>query len=66
MIRVSVLSAEGKSLMPMKASRARRFLQQGKAKVVHNDLGLFQIQLLQQPKETETHCLGDRFSFTTV
>ena len=45
MIRVPVLSKEGLPLMPTKASRARRWLLEGKAKVVHNDLGLFQIQL---------------------
>ncbi|MUH00788.1 hypothetical protein F7734_54380 [Scytonema sp. UIC 10036] len=46
MQRVPVLSKDGARLMPTKASRARRWLEQGKAKVVHNDLGIFQIQLL--------------------
>lgn len=45
MLRVPVLSYSGKSLMPTKASRARRWLKEGKAKVIHNDLGIFQIQL---------------------
>lgn len=45
--RVPVLSLEGQPLMPTKASRARRWIEQGKAKVVHNDLGIFQIQLTQ-------------------
>ena len=49
MERVSVLSPQGKPLMPTKASRARRWLKDGKAKVVYNDLGIFCVQLLQEP-----------------
>ena len=45
MLRVPVLSPSGKPLMPTKASRARKWLKTGLAKVVHNDLGIFQIQL---------------------
>jgi len=45
--RVAVLSVDGNPLMPTKASRARRWLAEGKAKVVHNDLSIFQIQLTQ-------------------
>ncbi|XHR84455.1 MAG: RRXRR domain-containing protein [Gloeotrichia echinulata GP01] len=45
MLRVPVLAYSGKPLMPTKASRARRWLKEGKAKVIHNDLGIFQIQL---------------------
>jgi hypothetical protein len=40
--------------MPTKASRARRWLKEGKAKVVHNDLGIFQIQLVLHPKSQHT------------
>ena len=47
--RVPVLSPDGTPLMPTKASRARRWLEQGKAKIVSNDLGIFQIQLLNEP-----------------
>lgn len=47
-IRVPVLNIEGSPIMSTKASRARRWLKEGKAKVVHNDLGVFQIQLLQE------------------
>ncbi|MDJ0619500.1 MAG: RRXRR domain-containing protein [Calothrix sp. MO_192.B10] len=54
MIRVSVLDKNGKPLMPTKASRARRWLKEGKAKVVHNDLNIFCIQLLVEPSGTET------------
>jgi len=54
MIRVPVLSPKGKPLMPAKASRVRRWLKAGKAKVVHNDLGIFQVQLTQPPSGEET------------
>jgi hypothetical protein len=48
-IRVAVLSPDGKPLMPTKASRARKWLRDGKAKVVKNDLNIFQIQLIEEP-----------------
>jgi hypothetical protein len=54
MIRVPVLSPEDKPLMPAKASRVRRWLKTGKAKVVDNDLGIFQVQLLEPPPKEET------------
>ncbi len=44
-MRVPVLSKRGLPLMPTKPSRARRWLKQGKAQIVYNDLGIFQIQL---------------------
>lgn len=47
MYRVPVLSSSGKVLMPTKPSRARRWLKQGIVKVVHNDLGIFQIQFIR-------------------
>lgn len=40
--------------MPTKPSRARRWLKTEKAKVVHNDLGIFTIQLTSEPSGTET------------
>ena len=49
MIRVPVLNPNGSPAMPTKASRARRWLKEGKAKVVHNDLNIFQIQLVAEP-----------------
>jgi len=52
-VRVPVLNVDGQPIMPTKASRARRWLRDGKAKVVHNDLGVFQIQLLQEASGTE-------------
>ncbi|BAY42958.1 hypothetical protein SAMD00079811_05360 [Scytonema sp. HK-05] len=54
MYRVPVLSPSGKVLMPTKPSRARRWLKQGKAKVVHNDLSIFQIQLVRCPSAPNT------------
>jgi hypothetical protein len=45
MLRVPVLSKSGKPLMPTLPSCARRWLKKGKAKVVHNDLECFAIQL---------------------
>ncbi|MEQ8996151.1 MAG: RRXRR domain-containing protein [Coleofasciculus sp. B1-GNL1-01] len=54
MIRVPVLSPKGKPLMPAKASRVRRWLKAGKAKVVHNDLGIFQVQLVEEPSGKKT------------
>jgi RRXRR protein len=59
MLRVPVLSIKGLPLMPTKASRARRWLKEGKAKVVHNDLGIFQIQLTKSAlEETQLIVVG--------
>jgi hypothetical protein len=49
MNRVPVLSPEGEPLMPTKPSRCRRWLRDGKAKIVYNDLGVFCIQLINEP-----------------
>ncbi|MDF5716966.1 MAG: RRXRR domain-containing protein [Rhizonema sp. NSF051] len=57
MLRVSVLSVDGKPLMPTKASRARRWLKQRIAKVIHNDLNIFQIQLMQSPETSHTQSI---------
>lgn len=54
MIRVPVLSPKGEPLMPSKASRVRRWLKLGKAKVVYNDLGIFQVQLTEEPSGDQT------------
>lgn len=53
-MRVPVLSPDGNPLMPTKPSRARRWLKEGKAKIVHNDLNAFCIQLLVEPSDTKT------------
>lgn len=48
-MRVSVLNPDGFPAMPTKPSRARLWLRDGKAVVVHNDLNLFCIQLVAEP-----------------
>jgi hypothetical protein len=59
MQRVPVLSKRGLPLMPTKPSRARRWLKQGKARIVHNDLGIFQIQLTKHTgEETQPIAVG--------
>lgn len=51
MIRVPVISPEGKPLMPTKASRARKWVRDGKAVGKFNDLGIYYVQLLAEPSE---------------
>lgn len=53
-MRVPVLSPARQPLMPTKPGRARRWLKNGKAKVVHNDLGIFTVQLVSEPSGTKT------------
>jgi hypothetical protein len=40
--------------MPTKPSRARRWLHTGKARVVHNGLGIFTVVLVSEPSDTKT------------
>ena len=59
MLRVPVLSKSGKPLMPTKRARARRWLKEGKAKIAHNDLECFAIQLTFETGEnTQPIALG--------
>ncbi|MGQ4650486.1 RRXRR domain-containing protein [Lyngbya aestuarii] len=59
MLRVTVLSKSGEPLMPTKPSRARRWLKEGKAKVYHNDLGVFAVRLtVDTSQETQPIALG--------
>jgi len=57
-MRVPVLSPEGQPLMPTKPSRARRWLNTGKAKVVHNDLGIFTVQLVSEPSDIKVQTIS--------
>jgi RRXRR protein len=58
-MRVPVLSIEGLPLMPTKPSRVRRWLKEGKARIVHNDLEIFQIQLtVESGSETQPIVVG--------
>ncbi len=57
MLRVPVLSVEGKPLMPAKASRVRRWLKEGKAVMVYNDLKVFTVQLVEATGEELQPCV---------
>lgn len=56
--RVPVLHPDGSATMPTKASRARRWVRDGKAKVVQNDLQVFCVQLVEEPSGRETQDLS--------
>ena len=59
MIRVPVIAKSGQPLMPTKPSRARRWLQQGKAIIYCNDLNQFAIQLtFKTGDDTQSIALG--------
>lgn len=49
MQRVPVVDNQGKPLMPTKASRARRWIRDGKAVGKWSDLGVFYVQLTEEP-----------------
>ncbi|XFA72047.1 RRXRR domain-containing protein [Thermosynechococcaceae cyanobacterium Okahandja] len=49
MLRVPVLSPDGKPLMPTKPSRARRWIRDGLAVGKWSDLGVFYVQLIRKP-----------------
>jgi hypothetical protein len=54
MERVPVVSQDGKPLMPTKASRARRWIKEGKAIGKFNDLNQFYVQLINNPSDAKT------------
>ena len=51
--RVPVLAPNGEPLMPAKASRARRWIEEGKAIPVKTKLGIFAVQLVEEPSGRE-------------
>ncbi len=53
MQRVPVIDKDGKPLMPTKASRARRMVRDGKAVGKRNKLGIYYIQLVDEPSGKE-------------
>jgi len=52
-IRVPVVSKEGKPLMPTKSSRARKWIESGKAVKRWSKTGLFYVQLQVEPSDTK-------------
>ena len=52
--RVPVLNPDGSAAMPTLASRARRWVRDGKAIGKWNDLGVYYVQLLVKPSDTNT------------
>ena len=53
MQRVPVIDKDGTPLMPTKASRARRMVRDGKAVGKRNKLGVYYIQLIDEPSGIE-------------
>ncbi len=51
MLRVPVISKRGLRLMPTKASRARRWIKEGKAVKKWSSSGFFYIQLTFEPEQ---------------
>jgi hypothetical protein len=51
--RVPVIAPDGEALMCMKASRARRWIKEGKAKAIRTKLGIFAVQLIEEPSGRE-------------
>ena len=54
MIRVPVVNSDGTPAMPCKASRARRLVRDGRAVSKRNKLGIYYIQLVDEPRGRET------------
>ncbi len=54
MIRIPVQNPDGSPAMPTKASRARRWVQDGKATAHWNDAGLYYVRLAAEPSGRKT------------
>lgn len=54
MIRIPVQNPDGFPAMPTKASRARRWVKEGKATAHWNDAGLYYVRLVAEPSGRET------------
>ncbi|MFQ6072411.1 MAG: RRXRR domain-containing protein [Methanosarcinales archaeon] len=59
---VSVVSKEGKPLMPTKASRARKWIKSGKAVKRWSKTGLFYVQLQVEPSDTKLQEVANEVS----
>ncbi|MCY7273979.1 MAG: RRXRR domain-containing protein, partial [Phormidesmis sp. CAN_BIN44] len=57
MVRIPVIDKDGKLLMPTKASRARKWVRDGKAIGKFNDLGLFYVQLIGELSDAQTQAV---------
>ncbi len=70
--KVPVLAPDGEPLMPTVSSKARKWIKQGKAKIVQNDIGIFQIQLINEPSDRKKQPVallndpGSRFTGVAV
>ncbi|PSO65535.1 MAG: hypothetical protein BRC36_03565 [Cyanobacteria bacterium QH_2_48_84] len=58
LMRVPVISQDGKPLMPTKPSRARGGVKEGKAKGFFKDLNQYCVQLLEEPSGKETQSIS--------
>ncbi len=66
MARVPVISKDGKPLMPTKPSRARRWIKEGKAIGKFNDLGIFYVQLTDEPSDSKTQPIAIVFPYAPI
>ncbi len=71
-IRVPVINPDGTPAMPTKSNRARKWIEEGKAKPMRSKAGIFYVQLLVEPSGKEkqdivlTNDPGSRFTGVAV